>query len=129
MQPKKESSYEQPKKPVWLTQAKKPDHNSYFLLEEQMDLAVELYEGDDCPSLQNIADQMNISMNGVSINPIKVRRLLITARVYESEMADHVNLAFQFFRNSGLSYEYSTPVEHPRRVWLNKGIGATYSAE
>lgn len=48
---------------------------------------------------------MNTSMNGVSINPIKVRKLLITAGVYESEMADRVNYTFHSFRRTGLSYK------------------------
>ena len=39
-------------------------------------------------SLQTIADTL-------SLNPIKVRKLLITAGVYESEIADAVNSAFE----------------------------------
>ena len=46
-----------------------------------MDAAVALYE-EDC-SLQSIADVLNL-------NPIKVRKLLITAGVYESEVAEKV---------------------------------------
>ena len=57
----------------------KPDYNASALLTEQMELAVQLYESADHPSLQTIAYQMNTAMNGVSINPIKVRKLLITA--------------------------------------------------
>ena len=83
----------------------KPDYNASALLTEQMELAVQLYESADHPSLQTIAYQMNTAMNGVSINPIKVRKLLITAGVYESEMADRVSNTFHSFRNSGLSYK------------------------
>ena len=44
-------------------------------LKEQMESAVDLYE-EDC-SLRSIADAL-------TLNPIKVRKLLITAGVYES---------------------------------------------
>lgn len=94
-----------PRKPGGGRKPIKPDYNSGVLLIEQMELAVQLYESDDRPSLQTIADQMNTSMNGVSINPIKVRKLLITAGVYESEVADSVLNTFQSFRSSGLSYK------------------------
>ena len=46
-----------------------------------MDAAVTLYE-EDC-SLRSIADAL-------TLNPIKVRKLLITAGVYESEVAEKV---------------------------------------
>ena len=94
-----------PRKPGGGRKPIKPDYNSATLLEEQMELAVQLYESDACPSLQTIADQMNTAMNGVSVNPIKVRKLLITAGVYESEVADRVNDTFQSFRSSGLTYK------------------------
>lgn len=94
-----------PRKPGGGRKPIKPDYNSDVLLEEQMDLAVQLYEGDDHPSLQTVADQMNSSMNDVSINPIKVRKLLITAGVYESDIADRVLNTFHSFRKSGLSYK------------------------
>lgn len=55
-------------------------------LKEQMDAAVALY-GEDC-SLQSIADAL-------ALNPIKVRKLLITAGVYESEVAEKVQATFQ----------------------------------
>ena len=93
-----------PRKPVGRKPIK-PDYNSTALLEEQMELAVQLCESADHPSLRTIANQMNIAMNGVSVNPIKVRKLLITAGVYESEVADRVNDTFQSFRSSGLTYK------------------------
>ena len=51
------------------------------ILKEQMESTVTLYE-DDC-SLQSIADAL-------VLNPIKVRKLLITAGVYESDVAEKV---------------------------------------
>lgn len=72
----------------------KPDYDSNKILQEQMDAAVALYNQDK--SLQSIADTLNI-------NPIKVRKLLITAGVYESDVADQVNRVFASHR-AGLSY-------------------------
>lgn len=57
----------------------KPEYDAGKNLKEQMDAAVALY-GEEC-SLQSIADALNL-------NPIKVRKLLITAGVYESEVAE-----------------------------------------
>lgn len=64
----------------------KPDYDAATILQEQMQAAVALYEEDN--SLQSIADAL-------SLNPIKVRKLLIMAGVYESETADVVNSAFE----------------------------------
>jgi len=47
----------------------------------------------DKMSLQAIADAL-------SLNPIKVRKLLITAGVYESDMAKHVRQTFDSFRST-----------------------------
>ena len=58
----------------------KPEYDAGKNLKEQMDAAVALYENN---SLQAIADAL-------SLNPIKVRKLLITARVYESDIAETV---------------------------------------
>ena len=52
----------------------KPEYNAGKNLKEQMDAAVILYK--DEMTLQAIADAL-------SLNPIKVRKLLITAGVYE----------------------------------------------
>ena len=60
-------------------------------LKEQMDAAVALYE-EDC-SLQSIADAL-------VLNPIKVRKLLITASVYESEVAEKVQDTFEEYREA-----------------------------
>lgn len=49
------------------------------------------------PSLQTIADELYL-------NPIKVRKLLITAGVYKSDAADQVQSVFNKHRASGLSH-------------------------
>ena len=69
----------------------KPEHDAGENLKEQMDAAVVLYE-EDC-SLQSIADAL-------ALNPIKVRKLLITAGVYESEMAEKVQDTFEEYRET-----------------------------
>ena len=56
----------------------KPDYNPSAILQNQMDAAVALYSTADHPSLQTIANELDL-------NPIKVRKLLITAGVYKSE--------------------------------------------
>ena len=63
-----------------------------------MDAAVALYE-EDC-SLQSIADVLNL-------NPIKVRKLLITAGVYESEVAEKVQDTFERYRKT---QDYKTSI-------------------
>lgn len=69
----------------------KPEHDAGENLKEQMDAAVVLYE-EDC-SLQSIADAL-------ALNPIKVRKLLITAGVYESEVAEKVQDTFEEYRET-----------------------------
>ena len=56
----------------------KPEYDAGKNMKEQMDAAVALYDSE--MSLQAIGDVLNL-------NPIKVRKLLITAGVYESEVA------------------------------------------
>ena len=73
----------------------KPDYNPSAILQNQMDTAVALYSAVDHPSLQAIADELDL-------NPIKVRKLLITAGVYKSDAADQVNRVFNQHRASGL---------------------------
>lgn len=75
----------------------KPDYNPSAILQNQMDTAVDLYSTVDHPSLQNIADEFDL-------NPIKVRKLLITAGVYKSDAADQVQKVFNKHRASGLSH-------------------------
>ena len=69
----------------------KPEYDAGKNLKEQMKSAVVLYE-EDC-SLQSIADAL-------ALNPIKVRKLLITAGVYESEVAQKVQDTFEEYRET-----------------------------
>ena len=69
----------------------KPEYDAGKNLKEQMDAAATLY-GEDC-SLQSIADAL-------ALNPIKVRKLLITAGVYESEVAEKVQDTFEEYRET-----------------------------
>ena len=69
----------------------KPEYDAGKNLKEQMDAAVAVY-GEDC-SLRDIADALNL-------NPIKVRKLLITAGVYESDVAEKVQDTFEEYRET-----------------------------
>ena len=69
----------------------KPEYDAGKNLKEQMDAAVALYNSE--MSLQAIADALNL-------NPIKVRKLLITAGVYESEVAEKVKNTFEEYRET-----------------------------
>ena len=69
----------------------KPDYDAGKNLKEQMDAAVALYESE--MSLQAIGEELGL-------NPIKVRKLLITARVYESDMAEKVQATFEEYRET-----------------------------
>ena len=77
---------------------RKPEYDAGKKLKEQLDVAVVLY--DSGMSLQVIADVL-------SLNPIKVRKLLITAGVYESDTAKLVRQTFHSFRET---QDYSTAV-------------------
>ena len=68
----------------------KPEYDAGKNLKEQMDAAVSLYKNN---SLQAIADAL-------SLNPIKVRKLLITAGVYESDIAETVHHTFYKYRKT-----------------------------
>ena len=69
----------------------KPEYDAEKNLKEQMDAAVALYE-EDC-SLRSIADAL-------ALTPLKVRKLLITAGVYESEVAEKVQDTFEDYRKT-----------------------------
>ena len=69
----------------------KPEYDAGKNLKDQMDAAVALYE-EDC-SLRSIADAL-------ALNPIKVRKLLITAGVYESNAAKKVKNTFEEYRKT-----------------------------
>lgn len=75
----------------------KPDYNPSSILQNQIDIAVALYSTDHHPSLQTIADKLDL-------NPIKVRKLLITAGVYRSDVAHQIQRVFNKHRDSGLSH-------------------------
>ena len=76
----------------------KPEYDARKNLKEQMESAVALYE-EKC-SLQDIADAL-------ALNPIKVRKLLITAGVYESEVAKKVQDTFEEYRET---QDYKTSI-------------------
>ena len=69
----------------------KPEYDAGKNLKEQMESAVALYDSE--MSLQAIADALNL-------NPIKVRKLLITAGVYESDVAETVQDTFEEYRET-----------------------------
>ena len=64
----------------------KPEYDAGKNLKEQMESVVALYE-EEC-SLQSIADDL-------ALNSIKVRKLLITAGVYESDVAEKGQETFE----------------------------------
>lgn len=86
------------RKPGGGRKKRKPGYNAGKKLKEQLDAAVVLYNSE--MSLQAIADAL-------SLNPIKVRKLLITAGVYESDTAKLVQQTFNTFRET---QDYSTAV-------------------
>ena len=69
----------------------KPGYDAGKNLKEQMDAAVTLYNSE--MSLQAIGDELGL-------NPIKVRKLLITTGVYESEVAEKVKNTFEEYRET-----------------------------
>ena len=69
----------------------KPEYDAGKNLKVQMDAAVALYNSE--MSLQAIGDEQGL-------NPIKVRKLLITAGVYESEVAEKVQDTFEEYRET-----------------------------
>ena len=69
----------------------KPEYDAGKNLKEQMESAVALYDSE--MSLQAIGDELGL-------NPIKVRKLLITAGVYESEVAEKVKNTFEEYRET-----------------------------
>ena len=76
----------------------KPEYSAAKNLAQQMEAAADLYT--DKMSLQAIADAL-------SLNPIKVRKLLITAGVYKSDAAKLVRRTFDTFRET---QDYKTSV-------------------
>ena len=76
----------------------KPEYDAGKNLKEQMDAAVTLYASE--MSLQAIGDEL-------VLNPIKIRKLLITAGVYESEVAEKVKNTFEKYRET---QDYKTAI-------------------
>ena len=76
----------------------KPEYDAGKNLKEQMDAAVALYNSE--MSLQAIADELGL-------NPIKVRKLLITAGVYESDVAEKGQDTFEEYR---ATQDYKTAI-------------------
>ena len=76
----------------------KPEYDAGKNLKNQIEAAVVLYE-EEC-SLQSIADAL-------ALNPIKVRKLLITAGVYESDVAEKVQDIFEEYRET---QDYKTAI-------------------
>ena len=69
----------------------KPEYDAGKNLKEQMESAVALYNAE--MSLQAIGYELGL-------NPIKVRKLLITAGVYESDVAEKVQDTFEEYRET-----------------------------
>mgnify|MGYP000025460321 CR=1 FL=1 len=76
----------------------KPEYDAGKNLKEQMESAVALYNSE--MSLQAIGDALNL-------NPIKVRKLLIMAGVYESDVAEKVKSTFEEYRET---QDYKTSI-------------------
>ena len=119
-----------PRKPGAGRKPLKPNYDAAAILQEQMEAAVALYTNN---SLQTIADTL-------SLNPIKVRKLLITAGVYESEIADAVNSAFE--EKQGMPYKEAleavaaelnlskaSVTSYRRRYQEGRGLGRQCSQE
>ena len=96
----------------------KPDYNPSAVLQTQIDAAVVLYDKEEHPSLQTIANELDL-------NPIKVRKLLITAGVYKSEVADQVNRVLTKHRASGLSHTEAIAATM-RELHLSKASVTSY---
>ena len=87
-----------PRKPGGGRKKLKPEFDAGKNLKEQMESAVALYDSE--MSLQAIADELGL-------NPIKVRKLLITAGVYESDVAEKVKNTFEEYRET---QDYKTSI-------------------
>lgn len=79
------------RKPSGGRKPSKPEYSAEWNLAQQMEATVALYKENH--SLQSIADAL-------SLNPIKVRKLLITAGIYESDVAEMVRRTFNNYRET-----------------------------
>lgn len=75
----------------------KPDYEPSTILRNQIEQAVALYSTEEHPALQTIAYELDL-------NPIKVRKLLITAGMYKYDVANQVQRVFNHYRDAGLSH-------------------------
>jgi len=89
-----------PRKPGGGRKKLKPEYDARKNLKEQMERAVALYDYE--MSLQAIGEELGL-------NPIKVRKLLITAGVYESDVAEKVQDTFEECRET---QDYKTSIPH-----------------
>ena len=87
-----------PRKPGGGRKKLKPEYDAGKNLKDQMDAAVALYNSE--MSLQAIGEELGL-------NPIKVRKLLITADVYESKVAEKVKNTFEEYRET---QDYKTSI-------------------
>ena len=94
------------RKPGGGRKKQKPEYDAGENLKEQMESAVTLYE-EDC-SLRAIADVL-------TLNPIKVRKLLITAGIYKSEAAEKVQDTFEEYRETQNYKERRVLSEYSRK--------------
>lgn len=94
------------------------NYNPSAILQKQMDDAVALYGTVNHPSLQTIADELDL-------NPIKARKLLITAGVYQSTTADHVQRVFNTHKSYGLSHKDAI-TETMKELNLSKAFVTSY---
>ena len=93
----------------------KPEYDAGKNLKEQMESAVALYDSE--MSLQAIGEELGL-------NPIKVRKLLITAGVYESEVAEKVKNTFEEYRETK---DYKTSIlSTANALKLSKASVTTY---
>ena len=93
----------------------KPEYDAGKNLKEQMDAAVALYDSE--MSLQTIADELGL-------NSIKVRKLLITAGVYESDVAEKVKNTFEEYRET---QDYKTSIlSTAKALQLSKASVTSY---
>ena len=87
-----------PRKPGGGRKKLKPEYDAGKNLKEQIESAVALYNSE--MSLQAIGEELGL-------NPIKVRKLLITAGVYESDVAEKVQDTFEECRET---QDYKTSI-------------------
>ena len=93
----------------------KPEYDAGKNLKEQMDAAVALYNSE--MSLQAIGEELEL-------NPIKVRKLLITAGVYESDVAEKVQDTFEEYRET---QDYKTSIRSTAKALnLSKASVTSY---